>query len=118
MSWGISRWGTAGVPVGAFTGATQTSPIAGNLDARGYATWTFWVKGTISAGGITVQGTPDGTTWSDLVPDSTGSSTGSSANPIVGTDALMRFKGPLYGVRGVSSGDFAGSATLVGMAAP
>lgn len=114
------RWGAGGgVTIGAFTAASQTSPMAGNLDARGFGQWTFQLKGgTITAGGITVQGTTDGTNWFDLTPDASSASTGANANPITSLDAQIRYKGPLYAVRGVSNGTFAGSTTLEGFAIP
>lgn len=119
MSWGVSRWGAeGGVPVGSFTAASQTSPSAGWLDARGYGQWNFQVKGTISAGGITVQGSLDNINWFDLTPDSTATSTGQNVNPITQTDAQLRYRGQLSAVRGVSNGTFAGSATLLAMGAP
>lgn len=119
MAGGLFRWGVnGGVTIGNFTGANQTSPIAGSLDARGFTNWTFQVKGTITTGGITVQGTTDGTNWFDLVPPSSGTSTGQQANPIVQTNGQLLYKNALYGVRGVSNGTFAGSATLEGFATP
>lgn len=119
MSWGISRWGAqGGVPVGALTAANQTTPSAGWLDARGYGQWIFQIRGTITAGGITVQGSLDNITWFDLTPDSTATSTGQNVNPITQVNAQLRYRGQLSAVRGVSNGTFAGSATLLAEAAP
>jgi hypothetical protein len=92
--------------------------MVGSLDARSFGKWNFQLKGTISAGGITVQGTLDGTNFFDLAPDSSSTSTGLNVNPMTSTDAQLRYNGVLFGVRGVSNGTFAGSATLEGFATP
>lgn len=119
MSWGISRWGAeGGVPIGALTAATQTTPAAGFNDARGYGQWNFQLKGTISAGGVTVQGSLDNVTWFDLAPDTSSTSTGLNVNPITSVDAQLRYRGALSAVRGVSNGAFTGSVTLLALGAP
>lgn len=116
---GLIRVGYGGaVPIGVFTGASQSGPLSMYLDGKGFASWNFQLKGTVTTGGVTVQGTTDGVNFFDLAPDGVNTTTGSNVNPIVSLDAQIRYKGPLYGVRGVSTSDFTGSVTLLGFATP
>jgi hypothetical protein len=118
MSAVISVGQDGAATIGSFTASGQTSPGA-MAEARRFKDWTFHLTGTISAGGITVQGSIDnGASYFDLVPDSVNTSTGQNVNPLTDTNSEIRYKGSLTQVRGVSNAAFTGSVVLKGYAVP